>query len=62
LAANPNEPCAAVHLKDSFLQVDRELAQKKGLHSGCTAVVAFTRMETRIDEKTKESVLKVGSY
>jgi protein phosphatase PTC1 len=31
----------------AFIKVDKELAGKKGLHSGCTAAVTYIRTETR---------------
>ena len=43
----------AAILNDTFLQIDTELAQKKGLHSGCTAAAAFTRIETREDRRVR---------
>ena len=52
ITANPTKNISAL-LNETFLQIDTELAQKKGLHSGCTAAVAFTRFETRDGQKVR---------
>lgn len=43
----------AILLNEAFSLADKELASKKGLHSGCTAIVAFVRHETRDGEKKR---------
>ena len=54
--ANP-----AFLLHEAFTLVDKELAGKKGLHSGCTAIVAYIRTETR-DGHTKVIILLLAVY
>ena len=52
LTKRPDENIAKL-LNDTFLQIDVELGQKKGLHSGCTAAVAFTRFEMRENKRCR---------
>jgi protein phosphatase PTC1 len=37
----------------AFKKVDEDLAIKKGVHSGCTAVCAYIRTELRNDKRTR---------
>ncbi|KAJ3342914.1 Protein phosphatase 2C 1 [Gonapodya sp. JEL0774] len=46
LAENPSMPVPQA-LHKTFLLTDERLAERKGLHSGCTAVVSLLRTETR---------------
>ncbi|KXS19598.1 PP2C-domain-containing protein [Gonapodya prolifera JEL478] len=46
LAENPAMPVPEA-LHKTFLLTDEKLAERKGLHSGCTAVVSLLRTETR---------------
>ncbi|KAJ3313207.1 Protein phosphatase 2C 1 [Boothiomyces sp. JEL0838] len=52
LKENPQKSVSEI-LNDAFLQTDKQLSQKKGLHSGCTAVVAFLNMEVRDGKKKR---------
>ncbi|KAJ3232423.1 Protein phosphatase 2C 1 [Chytriomyces hyalinus] len=46
---NPNTPIPQL-LNDTFVETDAQLGAKKGVSSGCTAVVAFVRVEQRAIE------------
>ncbi|KAL2919767.1 ATPase [Polyrhizophydium stewartii] len=48
LKEQPDTPVPEL-LNNAFLLTDKQLSQRKGMHSGCTAVVAFVRSEMRPD-------------
>jgi serine/threonine protein phosphatase PrpC len=56
--SNPDE-IVPVLLKDTFLRIDKELGLKRGLRSGCTAVVSLIREEDRVDNETNQTCRKV---
>ena len=35
-------------LRDTFLITDKELSLKKGMHSGCTAIIGYIQSEERL--------------
>jgi protein phosphatase PTC1 len=37
-------------LRDTFLMTDIELEKKKGMHSGCTAIIGYIQSEERLIE------------
>ncbi|KAI8925541.1 phosphatase 2C-like domain-containing protein [Entophlyctis helioformis] len=46
LKEQPDTPIPDL-LNQAFLATDKQLAQRKGMHSGCTAIVAYMRTEDR---------------
>ncbi|KAI8829040.1 phosphatase 2C-like domain-containing protein [Chytriomyces cf. hyalinus JEL632] len=56
---NPNTPIPQL-LNDTFVETDAQLGAKKGVSSGCTAVVAFVRVEQRTIEGETLAVKRVS--
>ena len=59
LNENPSSNPALL-LNEAFTLVDKELASKKGLHSGCTAIVAYIRSETRNGESKVRKMMSTN--
>jgi hypothetical protein len=55
----PNEPISEI-LNKTFVDTDHQMAQKKEIYAGTTAVVAYVRFEDRVVEGAP--VKQVGSF
>jgi protein phosphatase PTC1 len=42
-------------LNHTFMNVDKQLGETKGMFSGCTAVVAFMKVESRVVDNVSAS-------
>ena len=59
LHENPDKPIPEL-LNETFVKTDAQLAEKKGLFSGCTAVVAFLRYEERDDDNVNDDARTIS--
>jgi protein phosphatase PTC1 len=56
ITENPEKPVPEL-LDKTFIATDTQLGDKKGVHSGCTAVVAFVRVEKDLETSRKRRIL-----
>ncbi len=56
ITENPEKPIPEL-LDKTFIATDTQLGDKKGVHSGCTAVVAFIRIEADPETSRKRRVM-----